>query len=669
MSKLKTFFVLFFYLFAFNSNVFSTPTSATHASPNSSTEQGSSFFESLSDLPDDIKLDILQHLDIREAFNVIDCCYRSLLQSFYIIIEKSNEEEKIEFTNLLNAFKIIDVFTTVKFWNEREVYHEEFHTYNKLEKSIKKNFAKFRSLLDKSKSNSNIIDKKTFSVIQSYLNKFINIKKTFPIQSLHLHHMNLSESEWLAIIHELPLNLKKLDLTNSNISIKGLLALSDLKDLEHLILKSVKLENPEEWISAIQAIPQTLKKIDLGSSNISANGLVSLEHFNTLQSLDLYMIKLRPDAWNKVMPSLPKTLRYLNLEYSNISEEYLLTLNHFHQLEYLILKSVKLNNPNQWEIIIKSLSQTLKKLNLGCSNVSEQGLQALKHLNQLESLDLFMIRLSSFGWVKIVADLPESLKEIHLGSTNISTEGLQAMSHLSQLESLKLTRITTSTLINWESVVHTLPQALKNLNLSGLNITVKGLNALAHLTQLKYLDLTMIKLNPDEWKEVVFPENLIQLRLGGTGINSKCLCKMNNLNHLECLYLNSVEIYSNEWEGVINALPSSLKKIDLASSNISLQGIYHLNHFKQLEYLNLYNVTIYSNEWEGVINTLPNRIKTLIIDCPIISIQALSFLTRLNTLENLKLYNIKNLGDPEEVQLMIANLLSTLKSIHLYSST
>ncbi len=88
------------------------------------------------------------------------------------------------------------------------------------------------------------------------------------LEEIQLHYVKFSNIEdWAKFIHKLPDTVKKLDLSSTNIDAFAFRKLHSLKHLEEILLMGVELPNEEDWDSVIQALPDTLKKICLHCSN------------------------------------------------------------------------------------------------------------------------------------------------------------------------------------------------------------------------------------------------------------------------------------------------------------------------------------------------------------------------------------------------------------------
>jgi hypothetical protein len=125
----------------------------------------------------------------------------------------------------------------------------------------------------------------------------------------------------------------------------------------------------------------------------------------------------------------------------------------------------------------------LESLDVGCTSVSDTGLEGVRALKHLRSLDLGCTRVSD-RTLEEVGEL-RHLRSLDLGYTRVSDAGLRSLGRLRELDSLTLygTQVTDAGLADLAQL-----QRLRTLRV-GPRTTDAGLRALRPLTQIEFLDL------------------------------------------------------------------------------------------------------------------------------------------------------------------------------------
>ncbi len=594
------------YAIAINSCVFATSTKDISTDSDKDQKELSIFINSMDNLPQDIKSHVFQYIEMREFSHVITCYCNSIASNIDKVTKQFNadsiDDKNHEYSNLLNNLIVIDYFTRETFWKEKEVGYEELKTLKELETRIKNTLAEFHSSWK---------DEKKSSEIYMYLDKFITMKDLFPIQSFRDHRC-FSDEPCKEIISKLPLSLKILDISESEPYDETLRGVSRFKQLESLNLYDAGMFL--KWEGVIKTFPKTLKELNLIKADVSFKDLCDVGQLKQLESLKLAYLNLNSgEKWQEIIKNLPKKLKELDLKYTDIPDDVLCTLSHLEELERLRLSNITFENSEKWENIIKTLPKTLKELHLRNTNITAESMLALSCLEQLEYLNLTNLDFDNTEeWENIIETLPNTLKKIKLTFTDITAENLLQLNRFEQLESLNLANLGFDSIEDGEKVIKSLPKNLKELNLKYTELYIEEIRHLRHLEQLEHLNLSYLELdNTDEWEEAIksLPVNLKKLNLSGTNISTKGMQDLSSFKQLEDLNLFQISDidHPEEWVNIIKNLPTSLKKLDISHSNFTKESLFTLKHLEKLEYLNLGIVENFGN-----INELKSKITSLL---------------------------------------------------------
>ncbi len=340
------------------------------------------------------------------------------------------------------------------------------------------------------------------------------------LEELDLVHVKLTNRDnWGLVIKSIPVTVKKLDLSWSNIDASGLCELSRLACLEELDLRNVRLINPADWVQVIQSLPVTLRKIDIHCPYIDASGLCELSCLTSLEELGLCEVELtNPADWVQVIQSLPVTLRTVYLDSTNIDVSDFQELSRLTGVEFISLSRVELMNPANWITVIQSLPVTVRQIDFSMTDIKASGLCALSCLARLEDINLYYVKLTNQdGWVKVIESLPATVRKMNLNETDIKASGLCALSCLARLEDINLYNVKLTNRDGWVTVIKSLPATVRKLDLSWTNIDASGLRELSRLTSLKEIGLCKVELNnPADWVLAIesLPATVSKIHLG-----------------------------------------------------------------------------------------------------------------------------------------------------------
>lgn len=244
-----------------------------------------------------------------------------------------------------------------------------------------------------------------------FLELDINFSKsltTLPDSLISLRY----QSEYPLNFELLPLNLKKLDLTNSNINYK---IKNFPVNLEHLIL-------PKNYNESLSDIPIKLKYIKFGQNfNKSIDNLIQINHESSLQIIDL-----SSSDFDYPINNLPVNLKVLILG------------NKFNQvLDYLPEGILLLSTGNSFIHPLDKLPEGLEVLIIG-NNFNNT-------LNNLPS-SLQELVLNSYVFNESVYNLPTNIKKFYIHSKSTIKNQLKNINCL--IEYLPVTKVLKNYVYN-----------------------------------------------------------------------------------------------------------------------------------------------------------------------------------------------------------------------------
>lgn len=182
--------------------------------------------------------------------------------------------------------------------------------------------------------------------------------------------------------------------------------------------------------------------------------------------------------------------------------------------------------------------------------VSGQGLEHLKKNLKLSELYAAGTTLDD-GAVTLLADLP-ALRKLRLSQTTVGTEGLAALEKLS-LEDLDVSEASS---INDETLaIIGKMNSLKRLNLWRDTITDAGVEHLAGLTQLEWLNVDNTHLTDAGLPYLKGMTALKFLHLGSTGVTDEGMPALVSLKSLKDLKVTRTAVTEEGVAGVRQAIP------------------------------------------------------------------------------------------------------------------
>ena len=290
--------------------------------------------------------------------------------------------------------------------------------------------------------------------------------------------------------------LKKLSIPASKVTNEGLKHLEKLSALETLDLSYARIVGDNlESLAALK----NLKRLDLAGNKFTDGALEHLQGLAALKTLNLEHT-LIGDAG---LTSLPNGLKTLYIGGTQITGAGLKNLERLPELTYLSLSQLPVHSDD-----LQHLAGLTKLIDLDLSRtfIGKDSLQHLKVLSSLESLDLNHTAITDSElqhlaalknlealyldttWItgNGLANLKDlsNLKILNLRNTGVNDDGLAHLQWLTELDDLNLeyTRVTGPGLVHLTKL-----QKLTGLNLSYTLVGDSHLDSLANITSLKGL--------------------------------------------------------------------------------------------------------------------------------------------------------------------------------------
>ena len=241
----------------------------------------------------------------------------------------------------------------------------------------------------------------------------------------------------------------------------------------------------------------------------------------------------------------------------------------------------------------------LRHLGLGYTSVSDNGLEWIGNLTQLESVNLWHSKITG----KTVARMTplSQLRELVLNSIPVGDDAFKGFSNTSKLERLllsgaHLTDASTPLLSQFSN--------LSELELDGNSITAIGIEGLESLKHLHYLGLSGTSFQAAEIKAVAKIRALRNVSVSSLRIREKVLDPLESLDELRILGLPGA---SFEADSAASLRPlRTLRQLDLWRSNVRDADLAHVATLPVLEVLKLARTGISD---KGLIHL--EKIKTL----------------------------------------------------------
>jgi Leucine-rich repeat (LRR) protein len=220
----------------------------------------------------------------------------------------------------------------------------------------------------------------------------------------------------------------------------------------------------------------------------------------------------------------------------------------------------------------------LARLDLSLTRITDHGLQQLKDAPAITDLNLYSDELITDAGLSAVKGW-KHLKRLSVRGTKITDTTLQHLSGVTSLESLDAgyAQITDVGL----DLLTTLTN-LKELAIGGNKLTDLGLQPLRQLPGLIYLDLSgaqrtdsglwSVSLAEPGLEAIATLKNLRHLRLNGTLVSARGMEKLAGLTKLEWLDLQGCKRVGDDAAPLLASF-RALRRLDLTGTHVSEKGI------------------------------------------------------------------------------------------------
>ncbi|XP_057706265.1 NACHT, LRR and PYD domains-containing protein 3-like [Corythoichthys intestinalis] len=287
------------------------------------------------------------------------------------------------------------------------------------------------------------------------------------LESLFLMECGLSKSSChlLTSVPSYPSNLKRLNLSKNNLSDEGVEILSKGLSspnctLEELTLRDCHLDKGScHLLASVLSSPSNLKRLDLTDNNLSYEGVEILSKGLAspnciLESLNLSRCHLDKGSCHLLASVLssPSNLRHLNLSKNNLSDEGVEILSKGLASPNCILESLDLSGCELKKgschplASVLSSPSNLKHLELSWNDLSDEGIGILSkglaspHC-KLESLELSACGITNKGCVFLAEALmlnPSHLQQLSLWKNPIGEKGKMVLLNVQEDPSYRL---------------------------------------------------------------------------------------------------------------------------------------------------------------------------------------------------------------------------------------
>ncbi len=417
----------------------------------------------------------------------------------------------------------------------------------------------------------------------------IAVGKLRPLKVLYIGENNSVTNEGL----EQLLNLRSLELLvlrSVRMTDEGLKVLSGLPSLNHLILDGNFTNNAILYLKDIPSLRtlkiDTQRFNDRGMENISS--LTQLENFNAHW---IEGITDRGAAYLKNMPSL----KSLDIGHAKLTDRAMRDLNQIHTLEYLRLPNYGLTDAGLKHV---TELQNLRNIWVGCSSLSPLTDESLYSVSQLKNLEVLSIGGAGLtdGGMKHVAKLT-NLKRLSLFySKQLTDKGLAELAELESLTEFSLgsgTKVSVSGLKSLNRL-----KKLKVLRLRGIHqgnsvMDISGLTNLERLTILLHVkrkgnSIVSDSFRNEDWACLANINGLKKLQICGVGINDggmKYLSGLTNLKYLNIICRGESRITDEGLKYLVNM--NGLYRLHIKDGHFTDKALGYLDDLPSLSWLEL----------------------------------------------------------------------------------
>ena len=437
--------------------------------------------------------------------------------------------------------------------------------------------------------------------------------------------------------------LKRLHLGMSGVTDVGMKYIRNLKSLEYLHLPDRVTDRSLAYVAELPSL-KGLYIGTIGGSQVTNAGLRYLSKLTSLEELYLRGERMG-DAGLAHLRDLPRleylclygrhftdkgmvhvkdipSLRILSFHQNlcRITDAGLVNISDMPKLEILCLHAMRDITDNGLANLAKMRS--LRKLEIGSSQVTDRGLGYLSQIETLEHLELPQrdqritdIGLAHLGQLpnlrhlfvsrghytdpkmnkvyytdKGLAELAKcrSLEELSIGSIGITDAGIDHIAKLTNLKSLNLFGCDNMT-DKGVAKLRTL-KSLTSLNISHAEVTFSGLVQLNSLSNLTRLDVDNLR-RAGAILDLSGLINLEKLSLGFEHYSEDAftdadLMSLTNLKKLKWLQIGPRN-YTDKGMAYLAQLPN-MERLGIGGSGLTDEGLKYLTNMKKLDHLSIF---------------------------------------------------------------------------------
>jgi Leucine-rich repeat (LRR) protein len=354
--------------------------------------------------------------------------------------------------------------------------------------------------------------------------------------------------------------------------------IADLTEIEELYLGGPTMTDQ----ALVHLTKMTkLKKLHLSQSNVTGSGLANLVGLTQIEELDMENTHICDAGLVHVgkMPNLRKLNISSNPLTKKVTDAGLAHLKNLRSLEELLLPWGGLTDAGLSHLAGLTL---LKKLDIGGEGIADKGITVLANMTHIENLSIAGENITDAAMPALAKCT--ALKELSLNGCSITDKGFAQLAWLKSLEKLTITR--TQITGDGLAVLKDLPK-LSNLGLWNMKLGQTGLAHLAGCKELRQLTIYHldIGLRDQDFAHIANLTLLENLQANGTSsITNKALGSLSGLTLLESLYITgNSNITDDGLKHLANM--SLLRQIHLSKCPITGAGLKHLQHLMSLKSL------------------------------------------------------------------------------------
>lgn len=391
--------------------------------------------------------------------------------------------------------------------------------------------------------------------------------------------------------------LKKIIIQKARISDLGISHISKLTNLEHLDLKDSIIS--DAGVSKLASLKK-LKTLCIWGSEITSVSLLRIGNFSSLEELEISEYYIRNPIKLQPLSNLTN-LKTLSLhKWRGLSDT---ALHHIAGLTKIISLSLFLNI-NRWDNILP--------------RISDAGILALTHLQNLETLDLSGSTITNEG-ITHLNRFP-NLHTLTLCEVGLNDEGMGHLGSITTLRSLDLQvskprqhDISIQGIINLVGNEETTLTNLTSLNLKGLHLR----NYYPYLAKLKLLINLTLHIcppkQPNEELQISCLKEIKNLRIFGSFTNDT-LFKLSSLKNLTSLHLWGKHVTLITAAYILEL--KNLKKLNLSCAcHVTNAILEKVAEHKNITKINLHCCPFITDKGIAHLANMPRLNRLVLRDC------------------------------------------------------